>query len=60
MAIKYREAEELRFTTRKNLTSSPENWLEIPAYSVKHLQIQLCRSIDDSRTISKCHSRCTF
>ena len=28
MAIKYREAEELRFTTRKNLTSSPENWLK--------------------------------
>ncbi|MDD6489230.1 MAG: hypothetical protein PUG48_05385, partial [Clostridia bacterium] len=26
MAIKYREAEELRLTTRKNLASSKENW----------------------------------
>ena len=28
MAIKYREAEELRLTTRKNLTASPENWMQ--------------------------------
>ena len=27
MAIKYREAEELRLTTRKNLTAAPENWM---------------------------------
>ena len=27
MAIKYREAEELRQTTRKNLTASAENWM---------------------------------
>lgn len=27
MAIKYREAEELRLSTRKNLTATPENWL---------------------------------
>ena len=27
MAIKYREAEELRLTTRKNLTASAENWM---------------------------------
>lgn len=28
MAIKYREAEDLRMTTRQELTSSPENWLK--------------------------------
>ena len=28
MAIKYREAEELRLTTRKDLTASPENWMQ--------------------------------
>ena len=27
MAIKYREAEELRRTTRENLTRTPENWM---------------------------------
>ena len=29
MAIKYREAEELRRTTRENLTRTPENWMKL-------------------------------
>ena len=39
MAIKYREAEELRLTTRKNLTASPENWmrfLKTASYTYKY------------------------
>ena len=39
MAIKYREAEELRATTRKNLTAAPENWmrfLKTASYTYKY------------------------
>ena len=45
MAIKYREAEELRLTTRKNLTAAPENWMRFLR--------TLSRPDSDCRTVSE-------